>query len=274
MVKMVALRALLPLLVINSCYADSHCERDGFCQDRCSDFIGPLKPSDPSIIYKNVRGRLGNQVNGYAMLLQMKKTFGYNAFLLQDAYDTLTKVFTKECIELPILEQAFCNSPSKMKFQVFEGNFTELIVPNTVHAKGKMYNLFPPIEEQVFLPPKSVYNDKLLSDGFKTLKKTLKIQQKYVERAYATFREIAREVDKPVEKLTFVAIHNRRQDMIAFSKKAFKDKPFKKSHFYDAMEHFREEYDPVVFIYISDDMAWGRKNLKNKHKDLFFIGIR
>ena len=39
------------------------------------------------------------------------------------------------------------------------------------------------------------------------------------------------------------------------------------------MEHFREEFDsePVAFLYISDDMAWGRKNIKDKHKDLFFV---
>jgi hypothetical protein len=28
----------------------------------------------------------------------------------------------------------------------------------------------------------------------------------------------------------------------------------------------------VAFVYVSDDMAWGMKNLKNKKKDLFFVG--
>ena len=31
---------------------------------------------------------------------------------------------------------------------------------------------------------------------------------------------------------------------------------------------FREEYENVAFLYVSDDMAWGKKNIKNKKKDL------
>lgn len=34
----------------------------------------------------------------------------------------------------------------------------------------------------------------------------------------------------------------------------------------------REEYDNAVFLFISDDMDWGRKNIKDKHNDLFFVG--
>ena len=48
--------------------------------------------------------------------------------------------------------------------------------------------------------------------------------------------------------------------------------PYTKSFFQDAMEYFREEYQNVVFFYVSDDMTWGRKNIKNKQKDLFFVG--
>jgi hypothetical protein len=28
----------------------------------------------------------------------------------------------------------------------------------------------------------------------------------------------------------------------------------------------------VAFLYISDDMEWGRKNVKNNHNDLHFVG--
>ena len=39
------------------------------------------------------------------------------------------------------------------------------------------------------------------------------------------------------------------------------------------MEYFREEYgaNETVFIYVSDDMKWGRRNLKDA-KNLFFLG--
>lgn len=31
---------------------------------------------------------------------------------------------------------------------------------------------------------------------------------------------------------------------------------------------YRDEYENVAFGFVSDDMAWARKNLKNKHNDL------
>ena len=33
----------------------------------------------------------------------------------------------------------------------------------------------------------------------------------------------------------------------------------------------REEFDNVAFVYISDDMKWGKKNLK-KVENIFFLG--
>ena len=43
------------------------------------------------------------------------------------------------------------------------------------------------------------------------------------------------------------------------------------------MNHFREECETkhIAFLYVSDDMEWGRTQLKNiakKHKDLHFVG--
>ena len=30
----------------------------------------------------------------------------------------------------------------------------------------------------------------------------------------------------------------------------------------------------MAFLYVSDDMDWGRKNIKSKgHKDVFFVGM-
>jgi hypothetical protein len=37
------------------------------------------------------------------------------------------------------------------------------------------------------------------------------------------------------------------------------------------MEYFTNEYDNVVFVYVSDDMEWGRKKL-GKAKNIFFVG--
>ncbi len=56
---------------------------------------------------------------------------------------------------------------------------------------------------------------------------------------------------------------------ILFNKNWFLYLKFKySSRFNFLYPFFREEYENVVFLYVSDDMEWGRKNLKNKHGDL------
>ena len=37
------------------------------------------------------------------------------------------------------------------------------------------------------------------------------------------------------------------------------------------MEYFNEEYENVVFLYVSDDMEWGKPKL-GKKKNIFFVG--
>ena len=51
-------------------------------------------------------------------------------------------------------------------------------------------------------------------------------------------------------------------------------KPLKRSYFRDAMDYFREEYGQVVFLWVSDDMEWAEKNIKNKDRDIYFVGKR
>jgi hypothetical protein len=54
-------------------------------------------------------------------------------------------------------------------------------------------------------------------------------------------------------------------------------KPLKKGYFKHAMKHFREENEnpKIAFLYISDDMEWGKNQFqgKKKYKNVFFVGI-
>ena len=50
-------------------------------------------------------------------------------------------------------------------------------------------------------------------------------------------------------------------------------------YFEDAIAYFKEEYgDPevdnknIVFVYVSDDMKWGRRKLKKLEEQIFFVG--
>ena len=65
-------------------------------------------------------------------------------------------------------------------------------------------------------------------------------------------------------------IHFRRTDYIKYSKEKYDLKPFKKSYFSDGMDYYNEEFgDDVVFLWISDDMDWGKKKFGYR-KDIVF----
>ena len=51
--------------------------------------------------------------------------------------------------------------------------------------------------------------------------------------------------------------------------------PVDRHYYLDAMaafrDHFAESAVRVVFVFVSDDMRWGRRQLKNE-RDLYFVG--
>ena len=67
------------------------------------------------------------------------------------------------------------------------------------------------------------------------------------------------------------------QDHVEYFRSKFGKKPLKKSYFKHAMEHFRDECETekIAFLYVSDDMEWGKQELakvQKKHQDIFFVG--
>ena len=95
--------------------------------------------------------------------------------------------------------------------------------------------------------------------------------------------------------VTFVGVHDRRTDYLEFRRKRLKLRNLYRGYFevrwvwepetliprlgihvstylQDAFEYFRSEYGNVIFVFVSDDMAWGRKNLAGKNNDVYFEG--
>ncbi len=79
-------------------------------------------------------------------------------------------------------------------------------------------------------------------------------------------------------QMTYVGVHNRRTDSIEFIRRGWHQEELDADYFLDAMDYFREEYDEdgeggVAFLYVSDDMDWGRRELGGgEHDDVFFVG--
>jgi galactoside 2-L-fucosyltransferase 1/2 len=78
-------------------------------------------------------------------------------------------------------------------------------------------------------------------------------------------------VGKSPDAVTYVGIHNRRTDYLDFRRNVLGQKRLRKNYFLDAVEYFNDEYDNAVFVYVSDDMKYGRKKLKNV-SNVFFSG--
>lgn len=117
-------------------------------------------------------------------------------------------------------------------------------------------------------------HEKLVAAYHRNMRRTLKFKPEVVKRVNALYEDVARKVGRPRRNIFFVGIHNRRTDHIEWTRKRHKQEPLTPEFFYDAMDSYREDADEdnVVFLYISDDMEWGRKNIKNKHGDLYFVG--
>ena len=106
---------ILPLIFLS--FLAIFCVKSESCPKKCQN-IKYIGKNDASIVYKKARGRLGNQLNIFTLLLQLRKFNGYDAYMLQETYDILEKMFTKESLqELPVLEDSFCYH-SQLKFQV------------------------------------------------------------------------------------------------------------------------------------------------------------
>ena len=114
---------------------------------------------------------------------------------------------------------------------------------------------------------------KLEKDYYKWMKRSLHFRPQVRSRVDETLSQIAGKMDLKASEVTYVGIHNRRStEAVEHWKKYHGKKPLKKSFFQDAMEEMRESYDNVAFLYVSDNMKWGRANIKDKHNDLYFVG--
>ena len=118
------------------------------------------------------------------------------------------------------------------------------------------------------------------------MRKQLKFRPEIVASTRKTFKRIAKKMQVPIKKLTFVGVHNRSDIKYKYNLKRsvssiistvrmgdvdefvprlkMFDEPLDENYFADAMEYFREEYDPVAFLYVSNDMKWTRENIPNE----------
>jgi hypothetical protein len=119
------------------------------------------------------------------------------------------------------------------------------------------------------------------SDFAATLEKAFTLRKEFRDVAKSTLNGIlSKHAEKRAKKkskkakqgdLVLVGIHSRMTDHQSLERESG-NVPVKASYFVQAMDMYRNYYKNVVFIYVSDDMDWGRRHLapRNKFGDLYF----
>ncbi|XP_040569574.1 uncharacterized protein [Lepeophtheirus salmonis] len=120
-------------------------------------------------------------------------------------------------------------------------------------------------------------SDIFIQSGFeKLLIDHLRLRDKFLHNANENLMSIKKQIGTK-KNVIFVGIHSRRSDHITFEKKIGL-KPLKNSYYLKAIRLFRQEFEKkkkskknvIAFIFVSDDMEYGRKVLLPNEKNIFF----
>ena len=66
--------------------------------------------------------------------------------------------------------------------------------------------------------------------------------------------------------ITFIGVHNRRTDHLAYSKEQFGNKPLTASYFHDAMDIYRYEYNRDTALICRESKRVPRKSTTTEDK--------
>lgn len=195
-------------------------------------------------------GRLGNLMGEYATLYALAKMNGRPAFLPPGMAKTLRAYFR---ISMP--------SMAASDFEQLDYLWTNVEVrrwmePSYAHLSEMFIRIMGPPYSWTF------YED----------------LQAEIAREFAFHNSIQREVDEQLRKIassrstvTLVGVHARRTDAIGWIEN-YHGRVADKTYFAKAMDHFRRKYSDAVFVVVSDDMAWCRRNIDTTHDDVHFAG--
>lgn len=98
--------------------------------------------SQPSIFLIVPRGRLGNMMLGYSIILELQNRLKIQPFVTRKCLEFLKTTFEEETITIKAIEDSICNHKN-IVFEPFEGTFRELLTNSTYHTNRLLW-LYPP----------------------------------------------------------------------------------------------------------------------------------
>eukprot|EP00095_Tigriopus_kingsejongensis_P012096 maker-scaffold702_size109376-snap-gene-0.22 protein:Tk12096 transcript:maker-scaffold702_size109376-snap-gene-0.22-mRNA-1 annotation:"dihydropteridine reductase" len=231
----------------------------------------------PSWFVMEPFGRFGNHFTAYAHLYEMRKQLGVQVYIMNETRAYLEKVFDPEKLRLPVIEDEICDIDN-VPFRVFDIDVEHLLTDESFW-KGHILLLFDKQVDHLKLNVPSQPYKFFIAGMVKSMRRSLKVRKDILERVQTKMAEIEGKFRKkhpevdPEQAITWVGIHNRRSDFISHSWTKHRATPVEEEFFVEAMEDYRKRFGTaVIFLFVSDDMKWGRQNLMNPKKDLFFVG--
>ena len=189
----------------------------------------------------------------------------------------MEKFFLPESILVDSIQRKFCNY-DKLPYELYYKDINDVLTDKS-YRNGRVIYLFPNMYRNAgqydgystYSHIPTDIHERLLRSMARTVRKSLKFRPEIVSRVTEIFDDVAKQLDAKKKDITFIGVHNRRTDHLEYLKQKGGHKPLKAKYFKEKMDEYREDYDNVVFMYVSDDMEWGMKKLGNE-ENIFFVG--
>jgi len=204
-----------------------------------------------SILVDFNNGRLGNLLSSFASVFSLSRQLDLQTVFPYRTIRELNKWF-----DLPpqiILESEYCNPCQSLKFIPLD---LYLENRNAVDSTGG-HCIYPPPYPNLL----SLYKQELtqLRRHFQFKSKVQAFAESFIGR-----------VKRKANKTTSVCIHNRRKEyrrhLVSFGGNLVD-----KNYFNQAADIMKERHKSVVFILVSDDLEWSRKNIVEE--DIYYSPV-
>ncbi len=110
------------------------------------------------------------------------------------------------------------------------------------------------------------------------LAQQIQLKDEFVNNAQDKLELVKKSFKNHNKEFIFVGIHSRRTDHLDFQVERLNVIPVDPAYYLDAIELYRKRFSKkkfnLAFIYVSDDLNWGRKRIgatKGGSKNVFFI---
>ncbi|GFG35184.1 hypothetical protein Cfor_12757 [Coptotermes formosanus] len=210
----------------------------------CSSPNIPIKPPPGSnircprkpIVTVRQLGRLGNQMWEYVSVWAAAKKTGREPYVPSCLIQELGKIFRNLTVP-PISYLAYC--------PVVEYPVT--VTGDTLdHSNGSIL-----LQNYIQLP---TYIAPLLHE--------IQLMFQFKESIVEESQRLLHIASRGVNNITYVGVHVRRTDYIAYLKRKFHASAVEPDYFLRQMNICRNKYKPVMFVVVSDDPKWCERELR------------